>query len=171
MKTGENPLNLTKSKRSRIGFKAGLNGREWCCAGLFGPVFCCYCATGKILRFRINFSILQGNLQPWYDQIKCGGAVDIHKQSPQRVLRGNRQGLLQLSWILWQLRRMGRAYFPIIILFFIMEFLLSVIIVIICSLVIIDIILSIMDAICSGVIFIIILSIIIIIFSLSIAIH
>ena len=26
--SGENPLDLTKSKRSRIGFKAGLNGRE-----------------------------------------------------------------------------------------------------------------------------------------------
>ena len=26
--TGENPLNLTKSKRSRVGFKAGGNGRE-----------------------------------------------------------------------------------------------------------------------------------------------
>jgi hypothetical protein len=28
VKTGENLLNLTKSKRSRIGFKAGLNGRK-----------------------------------------------------------------------------------------------------------------------------------------------
>jgi hypothetical protein len=35
-KTGKNPLNLTKSKRPRIEFKAGLICGEWYCAGLFG---------------------------------------------------------------------------------------------------------------------------------------
>ena len=39
VKTGENLLNLTKSKRSRIGFKAGRIAGEWCCTGLFGPIF------------------------------------------------------------------------------------------------------------------------------------
>jgi hypothetical protein len=38
-KIAENPLNLTKSKRSRIGFKAGIICGEWCCTGMFGPVF------------------------------------------------------------------------------------------------------------------------------------
>ena len=51
VKTAENPLNLTKSKRFRIGFKANVNYDECYCTGLFSSIFADFPPANKTSSF------------------------------------------------------------------------------------------------------------------------
>jgi hypothetical protein len=62
----ENPLNLTKSKRPRIGFKAGVICGEWYCTGLFGPVFAMFPPPEVIDRFNSDgYDATESEILPW----------------------------------------------------------------------------------------------------------